>query len=125
MFGLKRYDILIIILCIAGIILTFFAFHRRGENLILAVYADGKKAVYTLDDADYTIKSPDGWVKIRIRNKRVKVIDSGCPDKWCTRMGWIDNPGESIVCLPSRIYMVIEEKKRDTGKKPGIDAVTK
>ncbi|MCE1248759.1 MAG: NusG domain II-containing protein [Firmicutes bacterium] len=119
---LKPYDILIIFISLAGIIISMFLFRPTPENKILAVYSDGKKQTYSLGNSQFVVKNNYGSVKIKVEDARARIIDSSCPDRWCINMGWIKNPGESAVCLPSRIMIVIENKK---GAGEGADAVTK
>ena len=123
MFGLKKLDITIIIISVVGIIFSFLIFHRRADNMVLVVYADDRKKVYSLDDADFEIKSQHGRVKVQIRSGRARLVESSCPDQWCLRMGWIDEPGESIVCLPSRIFLVMEDENRH--RKQDFDTITR
>jgi hypothetical protein len=119
---LRKYDIAIILISIAGIILSFFMLRQKPENKVLAVYIDGKKQLYSLRDSQFRVDSQYGYVKVKVTNGKAKVIESSCHDGWCKRMGWIDSPGDSAVCLPSRIMIVIENQK---GAGEGADAVTK
>ncbi len=123
MIPLKKIDKIIILVSILGIILSFIMIYRKSDRKILVVYADNKETIYSLKDADFTVKSREGSVNVKIRDGKVKVVESSCPDKWCTRMGKISAPGESIVCLPSKIFLIIREagKKNDNG----IDSITR
>lgn len=123
MIQLKKLDKLIILISISGIILSFIFLYRKSERKVLIVYADDKETVYSLQDADFTVRSREGSLKVKIRDGKVMVIESSCPDKWCTRMGRISRPGESIVCLPSKIFLIIREAGRD--KNNEIDSITR
>jgi hypothetical protein len=47
------------------------------------------------------------------------VAQAACPGRDCQHTGWIDQPGEQIVCLPNRLIITI------TGTVPSeFDAVT-
>ncbi len=86
------------------------------------IRSDGKviKRI-ALNDATkmmFTVKSKEGFLIVQINNERVRVIKSTCRDKLCMKQGWIDRPGESIVCLPNRISITIQ------GEKNGVDSVT-
>ncbi len=65
-----------------------------------------------------TVRSKEGFLIVQIKDEKARVIKSTCPDKLCIKQGWIDKPGESIVCLPNRISITI------VGEKNGIDSVT-
>ncbi|MCD4784266.1 MAG: NusG domain II-containing protein [Candidatus Eremiobacteraeota bacterium] len=120
--GLRKYDIIIILLSIIGIILSFIFLHKKVESKSLVIYADGRKKVYSLQCAKFDVKTKCGTVKVKVNDGRVRIIESTCPDKWCTRMGPIDEPGEYIVCLPSKIFIIIEEKP---GKDREVDAISR
>ena len=120
---LKKIDILIIVISILGIILSFVLLYRKSDRKVLVIYADDKETVYSLKDADFKVKSREGSVSVRVRDGTVKVVESSCPDKWCTRMGRISAPGESIVCLPSKIFLIIREEGREGDDR--IDSVTR
>lgn len=123
MLNLKKLDKLVILISIMGIILSFVFLYRKADRKILAVYADDSEEIYSLKDTDFIVKSREGSVNVRIRDGQVRVTESSCPDKWCTRMGKISNPGESIVCLPSKIFLVIREEGRESERK--VDSITR
>jgi hypothetical protein len=53
-----------------------------------------------------------------VEGKRIRMKEANCPDKICVRQGWIEKPGDSIVCIPGEIIIRIE------GAAP-LDAVTR
>jgi hypothetical protein len=55
---------------------------------------------------------------LEVEGKRIRIKEATCPDKICVRQGWIEKPGESIVCIPGEIIVRIE------GVAP-VDAVTR
>lgn len=46
-------------------------------------------------------------VKIEIKDGKVKVISSDCPDKVCVNTGTISKAGQTIVCLPNKLTVRI------------------
>jgi transposase-like protein len=53
------------------------------------------------------------WLPLEVTDSRVRVLpmdDDVCPLKVCSRRGWIQGPGEVIVCVPNRmvVYMKAE-----------------
>lgn len=72
--------------------------------------------VYSLDE-DRTIEIGDKNT-CRIEGGCVSMIYADCPDKACERSGSIQNPGESIVCLPNGVILKITG-----GDKGGLDAI--
>jgi hypothetical protein len=47
--------------------------------------------------------------KIRIVTKegRIRISESDCPHKICMHTGWIDNPSQTIVCVPNKTLIEI------------------
>lgn len=58
-------------------------------------------------DIAFTVTSDLGWNKIEIKAGKVRILDSDCIGKDCIKMGFIENNGESIVCLPHRLVVKI------------------
>ena len=44
---------------------------------------------------------------IEIRDRRVRMKESDCPDQDCVYMGWLDRPPRQIVCLPNLLSISI------------------
>jgi Protein of unknown function (DUF1312). len=65
----------------------------------------------------FTVKTPAGYNVIEVSTGRIRVKDADCPDKICVRTGWIDKPGEVIVCLPHKLVIQI------IGQPAGVDSV--
>jgi hypothetical protein len=87
-----------------------------GARREIRVTASGREVLrLPLDkDADeLTVTGYAGESYLEIREGRVHMVDSACPDKLCVKTGWISSPGESIVCLPNRV--VIEITSGDGG----------
>jgi hypothetical protein len=45
---------------------------------------------------------------LEVRQGRIRVARSDCPHRVCVRRGWIQVPGETIVCVPKRIVVAVE-----------------
>ncbi|MBC7082580.1 MAG: NusG domain II-containing protein [Firmicutes bacterium] len=52
---------------------------------------------------------------------RARVRASDCPDKVCVKTGWIEHPGEVIVCLPNRVVVKIQGGPEALG--PALDGI--
>jgi len=66
----------------------------------------------------FVVNGRVGPSTLEVEGKRIRMKEANCPDKICVRQGWIENPGESIVCIPGEILIRIE------GTAP-LDAVTR
>lgn len=51
----------------------------------------------------------DKYFTIIAEKGRIKMAESTCPNKICVNTGWISQVGESIICLPYKTAIYIEE----------------
>lgn len=70
------------------------------------------------DDDSRTIKVEGsiGDSVIQIEGARVRILHSPCPDKICVNQGWVEKPGEVIICVPNEISVSVEGDD-------GVDAI--
>ena len=103
-----RYDIILIstLLCLALIFGAIYLLTRK-EGSFVCVEIDGVEvAQYPLDrDAEYVLNN--GTNILKIESGEAYLIYADCPDKTCVRKGKIRYVGESIICLPNRITVII------------------
>lgn len=71
------------------------------------VEVDGRlHGIYPLsEDRLLTVYGPIGDTVIEIKNRRVRVVSSACPNKLCVHQGFIKKG--SIICLPNRVIITI------------------
>lgn len=87
------------------------SFLVKGETV--HIEAMGKSYEYSLEkDATFFVEGPLGKTQIEIKDHKVRIIDSPCPNKTCIARGW-SNP---IVCLPNQVIITLENKG-------GLDAI--
>lgn len=116
-------DRLLLLFLIAGSIAgTFIAGKAMSQGLNVTVEIDGKPA-YTFPiniDKTITVSGPYGDSVIEIKDKKVHIRETHCPNKLCVKQGWISNG--AIVCLPNKIVVIVG----GNGNNPpeDIDAIT-
>jgi hypothetical protein len=68
------------------------------------IYSQGE-LLYTLDlsvDKTVTVSTTEGGNNtITVRDGKIAVTASDCSGNDCVSCGWLDHPGQSIVCLPN------------------------
>lgn len=103
----KKEIIIIATLLLSSVISLVFinAFAKSGEYAEVRI--DGTTvATYRLDtDGVYTLLG--GKNVLVIENGYVYMAEADCPDSTCIRTGKISKTGESIVCLPNKISVII------------------
>jgi len=117
---MKIFDWVIIVISLMVVGLSFFTtLHALEGATQVRITAESGTFVYSLNkDKTITISGPLGMTHIFIRDQRVWVKDSPCPNGICMAQGKVQNPGEWIACLPNRVFIII------TGENQQIDAIT-
>jgi hypothetical protein len=97
-----------------------------GYNLFFR--APGGSAVVMVDGREYgrfdlsseqtiTISGADGgYNSLALSDHRASVIDADCPDRLCVSQRSIGMRGETIVCLPHRLVISIEDSIEEGGE---------
>ena len=104
---------LLAVAALAGLLL----FLLRGEGERVAVTVDGEPyAVYPLsEDTVVDIRTGAGGGQLNrlvIRDGHAFVETATCPDGICAAHHPISREGESIVCLPHRVIVTVEQEKK-------------
>ncbi len=111
---IKRADVILIIavLSVAALsLLLLLLFSDNGERV--AVIQGGERiGVYDLHtDMSLLINSPDDSEKANtlvISDGKAYIKDASCPDKYCENHRPIFLNGQTIVCLPHDLMIMIE-----------------
>lgn len=109
---MKQSDILIIlvILLIAGIL--FVSFEKEDTNNMIAkvYYEDELKLTIDLNEnKEYDVEGYNGNVHIVVEDKKIKVEEENSPKHLCSKQGFISSSYQTIVCLPNKIVIRVED----------------
>ena len=110
--------LLLVLAIIGGCLLLF-----RKEGNTVKVTVDGQTfGTYSLDkNQTIEIKTEKGYNLVVIENGTVRVEEASCPDGVCSSHRPIRFSGASIICLPNKVVVSIENKENDRG---GLDIVS-
>ena len=113
--------IIFLLLVVAGCLLFVFWPRAHSSSAVARIYYDGRE-VYSilLDTAEDTTFRLEENPKagFQIQEKKIRFIDTECPDKLCENVGFISKPGETAICLPNRVTLKITG-----GTSSGMDGV--
>uniref|UniRef100_A0A7C3YTL5 NusG domain II-containing protein n=1 Tax=candidate division WOR-3 bacterium TaxID=2052148 RepID=A0A7C3YTL5_UNCW3 len=89
--------------------LLFLFLKTQEEGKKVEIFVDGKiKYIYNLNDnRTFEVEGRLGNSIIEIKEGKVRMKYSPCPDKLCMKTGYIKNRGESIICVPNRVVIRI------------------
>ncbi len=117
---MKKNDFLLIIsiIFISCIVSVYWFLKETDEDARVVVTVDGEVYGSYLLNEDREIDIC-GTNRLSIKDGRADMIDADCKDKLCVHQKAISRDGESIICLPNKIIVTIEDD--DT---KGIDAIS-
>jgi hypothetical protein len=113
-YKINSSDLIIIILIL--VISTGIIFVRFGQNQQASeafVYHQGKLLLQINMSRNDVYKLSAANMKIEIENRRIRVLESDCPKSMCMRKGWIQTPGDVIVCVPNKVLIEIRSQTAD------------
>lgn len=111
----KPTDIIIVIAALAVFVPALIfrgASAKSGSNA--AVFHNGEQTALLPLDKDGVYPFEEYGVTVEIKDGKVRISDSDCPDKICEKTGFITSPIQAIVCLPNRISVRIIDEKNNT-----------
>ena len=120
---MKKADLILVLLIIAVSAASLgVRYLTRTEGGRAVVTADGiETAEYPLnEDLEVDIQTPQGVNHLVIRNGTASVTDADCPDRLCVHQADIRFQGETIVCLPHKLVVKIEN-----GEEAALDDVAR
>ena len=112
----KKGDLLVIaaVLVAALALLALRALPAAAEHRVLRIELDGRiiEEVTLQANGEQTITVPldKGEAVVEINEGRVRMLPLSkelCPQGICSHVGWIEFPGEVIVCLPNRLVLTV------------------
>ena len=72
-------------------------------------------------DEQLSFKGKAGEYIVEIKDGKVRMLSSHCPDKVCANEGWTDQPARSIICLPQKVIISVERLKTSRGSSEVLD----
>jgi hypothetical protein len=99
-------DILIYIIIIVIGVLIYLSDNKVSQNNNCVILKNGRKIIRNIEK-NCIIDLED--IVIEIKDKKVRVLESNCPDKLCVKTGWIEKNTDFIICVPNNLKITIGE----------------
>lgn len=118
---LLRNDLALIafIVCIA-VLIILIADNKAKSSYAIINYSDGsKEAVFLSEDRTIEVDTELGRNVISIHDNSICICEADCKDELCVKQGEICRAGESVVCLPHKISILIVD-----GEESNLDSMT-
>ena len=107
---------IIVLLLLCFLIIFAFAYRAFGKDAgnLCTVRTDNQ--TYYLDlthDSRLNVTSCGVSLTVVIENGKAFVEKADCPDKVCVHSGKVSQSGESIVCIPAKVSIIISTEADD------------
>ena len=116
MYNLKKADFILLsfIVLISILLLLIFGRSSISVNKKLEIYVGNELyGSYSLnDDRDIKIGNTN---TCEIKEGKVKMTYADCRDHLCEKSGQISDPGQSIICIPNQVSLIITGDEDDSG----------
>lgn len=103
------------VLIISLVALTVFLFLRpvifasATGGYFTVTTPDGTTTHSLSDEGEFEVRSAGFTLRLTVKDGKVAVTDSDCPDGICKSTGDISRVGEAIVCVPAQTVIRIGE----------------
>ena len=110
----------VVLLVAGGLFLLQKQYPDATEGMVVIYQEKEKTAAYPLaENKEIEICDADGESnRLVIDGGEAWIAEADCPDGLCMKQGRISKEGQSIICLPHKLVVVIE-----AGKASDVDAV--
>ena len=121
-FSFKPADFFLILTSLAAIAFSFIMIrHGKTEKKNIVVDTPDGKYIYPISKNDvYILKGKIGESKIKVKDGKVKFLDSPCPNKTCVGSGWKSANGDWAACLPNGVFVKIQGTENNERKLDSI-----
>lgn len=124
---IKRADIILSLALLVLSIILAVLLGKTNSNLpkVLRIEKDSKLyGEYDLSiDREIVLEDKNHYNKIIIKNGKATMYEANCPDQICVHMHDISKSGETIICLPNKVFLEIVDK--NPKNQPEIDKVVR
>lgn len=122
----KKNDIILIVVLIVAALAAYLGIlyfqEKSTKDGVAVVKIDGEEyGRYSLtEDRTERIELPDGSYNVlKITDGKADVTEASCRDGICVKHRPVNRKGQSIVCLPNKLVVEIEN-----GEEAEVDAIT-
>lgn len=110
--SVNRRSIVVVALIVLAVALSLAAvlwYGAQGSAAKAVVHkGDGTVEEFPLErDGTFPVSTEAGVNVIQIAGGAVRVLEADCPNGDCVDQGFIDRPGQQIVCLPHELWVEV------------------
>lgn len=120
---IKKLDIVLIVVLM---VISFVPYLMLKKNTVVnedinsnyAIVSVAGKVLKRIElkpdlNDEYIVETSYGSNKVVIRDGSIGIVEADCADGVCVGQGYINKPGQQVVCLPHRLIITIEGKNTE------------
>lgn len=92
---------------VALLLALYFKPNTKQGNYVVVEVGGKTVAIYPLDK-DGTYQLNNGSNILVVQNGYAMISEANCPDCLCVKQGKINKIGQSIICLPNKLAVIID-----------------
>lgn len=104
---IKPFEAVIIGVILFGGIAAIFIMNRSGGGSRTAVIRCGDIRHELALDKDGLFRFDGIDAEFEVKDGKIRLTKSSCPDKICEKTGYIGSSGQSIICVPNKITVAV------------------
>lgn len=121
--GDKILIVVVLFIAVGSLVYQFVAPKEAGGEVVIEVDGEIVKR-FDLPQEDlieYKVQvDEDDYNVVQVLGSKAQVSEATCPEQIDVHDGWIDNPGEMLVCIPNKVVVKIVGNQQDEDK-DGVD----
>lgn len=104
----------VVVLVLAGVAWTWPVGGGGDPAEILVATPEGREYFYPLDaPREIEVAGRLGVTRLRVEEGGVRCVAAPCPRRLCMHMGTARRPGDTIVCVPNGVIVVVRGPSAD------------
>ncbi|NLW91460.1 MAG: NusG domain II-containing protein [Syntrophomonadaceae bacterium] len=112
--SIKKADLILVL--VLGIIIALIwlwnGHHNSKQDLVAEIIRNGqiiqKVDLNKVKNPKYITLKNGIKITILAEKGRIRVLHADCPNKICVKTGWLSQPGDMAICVPSDTIVVID-----------------
>ncbi|EHD9219206.1 NusG domain II-containing protein [Listeria innocua] len=129
----RPFDFVIIVALILGSFLPLLLFSvaeaKNTGDEVVAIISQNGKVIREIPltghkgNEQFTIKGKGAQYNLmEVDGERIRIKEDNSPDQVGVKMGWKSKAGDTIVCLPHKVFVEIKSTQNDS-KDPDTDLI--
>lgn len=115
--GLKKQDGILILVLLAAAAVFFLGYrlwNRKTPEEVVVYVGEQEYARFSVkENREFLIETEQGSNLLILKDGTADVTEASCPDKICVHQSPISQTGETIVCMPNRVIVTIEQASQN------------